>query len=245
MRRRGNSRAVIPIIANVLLVEMVVAAGSILFAFRPALPPQPSAIYYQAETGPGEPTWGDGSDCKTVNGVQSCAVLPSLDIILTASSPPNVLVSSLYFYLFCNGTVYLSGTLSQITWTPGAAQPAAPLTSPAPPLPPGASTPQLGHCGTYTPPAAAFNRLVYFHQLVPGAATVQTGDMIVLYTHTFEPPNCPNPQYKNGVLVACDDDFHGAPTWCYDVQGACNIDLIYGGPPTVSLLQIPLYGLSS
>ncbi len=218
------------------MVGLVVAAGTVLWTFRPQLPVQPSSISYQAVKGPGEPAWGDGSDCSTVNGTQSCFVLPSIDFILTSSSPTSIALSRLTFYLFCNGSVYLSAPLSLMAWVPGSTKT----------LGAGSSVPQLGTCGTYVPPAAAWNRLAYYHQLVPGSTTVVNGDYLVLYSHTFWPPgSCPAPTYKNKVLVSCDDDFHGAPEWCYTVLGACTIDLVYAGPPQAAVVQIPLYALST
>jgi hypothetical protein len=223
---RYNRRAVSPIVAQIFLVGLTVVLVTTLFAFRPALPPQPSKLYYQVQAGGSEPAWGDGSDCTTVNNVQTCLSLPVIGITLTVSSPGTLLVSSLTFYLFCNGTIYLTAPLKQMEWVPGTAATV------------GGGAPQLGHCGSYTPPSAAWNRLAYFNQLVPAHTTIVTGDYIVLYAHSFQPPNCPsnNP---------CDDDFHGAPEWCYTVVNACTLILAYQGPPSATEMSVPLYGLST
>ena len=218
MRWRRGRRAVTPIIANILLLGMTVTAGALLFAFRPDLPQSPSSLYFSTYQGPGEPAWGDGSDCSNVNGVQQCKVLPSLDIILTASNPSSLLVSSLQIYFFCNGTIYLSATLNKVAWVPGSTGTVGTT-----------GAPQLGKCGTYVPPKAGFNRLLYFHQLTAASAHMENGDTIVLYSATF---------------VGGDDDFHGAPVWCFSTPGACTIDIVYGGPPQAALAQIPLYGLT-
>jgi flagellin-like protein len=209
---RRSRRAVSPILSQVLLVAMVIILSSILFAFRPPVPTQPSHLYYTVIGGQTEPAWGDGSDCNKNTG--TCTSLSTTDLVLTTTSPTGLLLNSLIFYLLCNGTVYLTASFAAMELVPGATSP------------PGPSAPQLGKCGTYVPPAAAFNRLAYFHQLVPGSAALTNGDYLVIYG--------PNPG---------DEDFHGAPAWCYTVQGACTIQLAFLGPPSVSLVQIPLYGL--
>ncbi len=231
-RRRLGIRGIAPIIATVFLVAMTVAVGAILYLLRPPLPPVPSTIDYQVITGSSIEAWGDGSDCKTVNSTQSCLPLPAIQIVLTDHSPQTIFLSTLTFYLMCNGTVYLQASLPAMEVVPGS-------TASIP-----STAPQLGYCGSYVPPKAAFNRLAFFDQLAPGSTTLQAGDTLVLYAHTFEPPNCPSPTYKNGVLVSCDDDFHGAPPWCYSVPNACQVIVYYTGPPSVDAVTIPLYGLS-
>lgn len=237
--RRGGRRGVSPIIASVFLVAMTVVAGATLWAFRPQPPVQPATFYYQVSTGAGEPTWGDGSDCQNVKDpgtgqtVQTCLTLPSIDIYLTSASQPAIALSELTFFFLCNGTIYLTAPLGGMAWVPGTAATV------------GGSAPQLGTCGTYVPPKAAWDRLAYYDQVRAGSPYWMAGDEIVLYAHTFEPPNCPSPTVKNGVIVSCDDDFHGAPEWCYTVPGACTILLAYTGTPPTVALRVPLYGLSS
>lgn len=229
---RRSRRAVTPVIAQVFIVAMTVVSGSFLWAYRPTTPPEPHFVNYVAQGGHTEQTWGDGSDCSNVNGVQSCLTLPAIDLIFTQWTPNVIPVSELTFYMLCNGTVYLQSTLSAMTWVPGAAGT------------PGSNAPQLGTCGNFVPPAAAFNRLTFFDQLRPGATDLTPGDQIVLF-QSFEPPNCPSPKYSGGVLVSCDDDFHGAPSWCFTVQGACTIDLVYNGHPSALATTIPVYGLGT
>lgn len=224
--RRGAS----PIIAQLFIIGMTIAAGSILFAFRPPVPPQPASMQYFAIGGQSEQTWGDGSDCKNVNGEQSCLSIGAIDIVLTQWSPSALPIKSVTFYLLCNGTVYLSATLRDMAWIPGSTGTI------------GGNAPQLGKCGKFVPPAAAFNRLAFFEQLDPNSTLLVHGDQIVLF-EPFEPPNCPSPKYQGTVLVACDDDFHGAPGWCFSIADACTIDLVYSGPPSAVVTQIPLYGL--
>ena len=218
----------------VFLVAITVVAATLLFELRPALPPVPVRISYIANTGGTQPTWGDGSDCSVVNGVESCWTLPVIEITITQEDPAAILISSLTFALVCNGTSYLSAPLGSLEWVP--------TVTGEPP----AKAPLLSHCGTYTPPKAAFNRLVFFYQLTPGSDVLHSGDTIVIFAHSFEPPNCPNPKYaKNGSLIACDDDFHGAPPWCYTTAGACSVEIFYTGQNTYLAMDIPLEGLSS
>ena len=223
-----------PIIGTILLVAITVTAATLLYLLRPALPPVPVQISYLATTGSTEPTWGDGSDCSKVNGVETCWQLPVVDITITQEVPPTILISSLAFDFVCNGTLYLSAPLATMEWVPTVTGS------------PEANAPQLGHCGSYTPPKAAFNRLAFFFQLDPGSDVLHSGDTLVVFLHSFQPPNCPNPKYgSNGSIIACDDDFHGAPSWCYSVPGSCSIELFYAGQNTDLAMVVPLAGLSS
>jgi len=199
---------------------MTVVLTGVLASFL-RLPPlaKPSALFYVIQGGVTEPAWGDGSDCQNVNGAQHCLTLPAFELILTSQSPVGISLSSLTFYLLCNGTVYLQAPLAAMEWVPGSTGIL------------GGGVPQLGHCGSYVPPAAAFNRLAFFQQLSPGDPTLVSGDSIVIYTHTFTAFN--------------DDDFHGAPAWCYTVANACLIELVYNGQPSAAVLQVPLLGIST
>jgi flagellin-like protein len=227
----SSRRAVSSIIATVFLVAMTVTAGAVLAAFRPPLHSAPSQINYIANGDATTETWGDGSDCKNVNTNQTCFSLPAIDVVLTQFSPSVISISDLYFYFFCNGTVYLGGPLAAMEWVPGSTAMVSP------------DAPQLGSCGTFVPPKAAFNRMVFFEQQIPGDFYLQPGDRIVLTAHTFEPPNCPAP----GPMGQCDDDFHGAPEWCYLIPSACSMEMYYSGGTGISgsVLSISLYGLSS
>ncbi|HZY71113.1 MAG TPA: hypothetical protein VFF67_09090 [Thermoplasmata archaeon] len=230
--RSRSGRGASPIYAQLFIVGMTIAAGSVLWLFRPPVPPQPASLEYFAFGGQSEQTWGDGSDCKNVNGEQNCLSIGAIDIVLTQWSPDVLPIGSVSFYLICNGTVYLSATLRQMAWIPGSQGT------------PAGNAPQLGVCGKFVPPAAAFNRLAFFEQLNPNSTDLVHGDEIVLF-EPFEPPNCPSPKYRGAVLVACDDDFHGAPGWCFSIPSACSIDLVYTGPPSTVVTEIPLFGLGS
>jgi hypothetical protein len=210
---------VTPIISTILLVGITIAAGVSLWALQIKTPGLPTAVSYEVDGNQTVPAWGDGSDCTTTGGVQSCLLLPAFDIVFTEQSPGTLDLSKIQLVFFCNQTVYLQGTLRQVEWVPGTAGS------------PGAGAPQLGRCGSYVPPSAAFNRFAYFQQLSPGAGTLKDGDLLVVYAHTF--------------TTFHDDDFHGAPAWCYSVPNACEIVIGYSGPPATTLLTIPLYGIAS
>ena len=215
---RPPGRGVTPIIATIFMLGMTVASGAVLWAFSPRLPSTPTSFEYEAVGGVSVPAWGDGSDCKNVNGSQQCLTLPAILIVITSFSPSFIRLADLTFYLICNGTIYLQASFPAMEWVPGS------------PGTPSGSAPQLGHCGTYTPPKAAFNRLGFFQQLVPGAAQLQPGDTLVVIAHTFTAFN--------------DDDFHGAPSWCFTTPGACSILVAYGGPSPGIAFNLPLTSLN-
>lgn len=214
--RRRRSRGVAPIIATVILVGITVVAAAILYAFRPPYPTSTLSLTVYTSAAGSEPAWGDLSDCQDVNGVQTCQTLPVIDVIFV--NPPPVLLTNLEMVFFCNGSVYLAATLAQIEWIPGNAS------SPT-------SGPTLGTCAAFTPPRAYWNRFAFFDQITPGVTVMQPGDILVFYAHTFT-------TFK-------DDDFHGAPLWCYSTPGACYLDIFYTGTPPSLAVEISLFGLYS
>lgn len=230
MRRRGG-RGSSSTIATVFILALTIVAGTVLWAYKPPIPPQPATLEYYVQGGQSQETWGDGSDCTSTAGVESCLSLAALNIVLTSWTPSVVSVASVTFLLICNGTVYLTASLADMAIVPGSN------------VNPGPTSPQLGHCGSFVPPAAAFNRLAFFDQLSPGAKNLAPGDQIVLF-EPFQPPNCPKPQYTAGVLTSCDDDFHGAPGWCFTQVGACQVEFLFAGPPQAVVTTVPLFGAS-
>ncbi len=219
-RYRRRRRGVSPILATIFLVGITVVLAGVLVAFRPVYPSQWISISYLANVVGSAPVWGDGTDCKDVNGVETCPDLPVIYITVTGVSPSSLSITNLVFVLWCNGTVYLEATLSAMAELPGTGENT-----------PGPDAPQLQHCGTYTPPAAAFNRLGYFTQIVPGSPYLRPGDTIVLFTRTF--------------TSFVDEDFHGVPSTCWTVPNACTVVLYYTGPTTQLALDLPLYGLAT
>ncbi|HKS59286.1 MAG TPA: archaellin/type IV pilin N-terminal domain-containing protein [Thermoplasmata archaeon] len=265
-RRRGVSN----IIATVMLVGLTVVAGSFLWGFRPSLPPTPSSISYQAEQGRTALAYGDGSDAVCVSGGSQPCLMPVIEIIITDHSPSFILLTSLFIQFQCNGTSYLFTSVASIEVDMSTGT----VVSKTPPT--------LGQCGTWNPQGksgVAFDRLLFFAQVIPGATSLGAGDILMLFTHQFEPPfcrtlpcwltaaqfgvvgtqnkayaQCPEPGYANGgaklangtyELIACDDDFHGAPYFCYTTVNACFINFVYVGTGVESTVRsIPLYGLS-
>lgn len=203
-----------PIFAVLLIVVITIIAMATLYAFRPPLPNAPLTLSYFVGTAGTEPTWGDGTDCKVVGGVETCQILPAINIIFP--NPPQVFVSDLTLVFFCNQSVYLDATFQDMEFVPGSTVAVS-------------GGPQLQHCGTYTPPRASWNRFAFFDQVVPGSVFLRPGDTLVFYAHTF--------------TNFTDEDFHGAPEWCYSVPNACSIDIFYTGTPTSLAASIPLEGL--
>ncbi len=255
-RLSSRSRAVTPIIATILLLAITIVAAAVLYSavnFTP--PPSATQVYYRVQGGLTEPVYGDGSDCKQTNGVQTCYSLAAADILVQSTQPTSgIQVDSLTFRFTCNGTVYLEAPLSAMEWVPGSN------------VMPGPNAPQLGTCGTYTPPNAAFDRLAYFVQLTPGDPILSAGDDIVFFLHGFTcatganigvnvaggptnppiwgpgggggPP--PPPPGGGGNNPPCgDDDYHGGPTWCYTIPSSdCTISLF---SQTTTVLSINIY----
>jgi len=199
-----------------LLVAITVVAAAVLYAFRPPVPGDQLTLNFFATSGASEPTWGDGTDCKNVGTVQTCQTLPSINIVFP--DPPAVALSNMQMVFLCNGTVYLSATLEDMVWVPGSTGVV------------GSSGPQLQKCGNgFVPPRASWNRFAFYDQADPGVAVMEPGDYLVIYAHTF--------------TKFVDDDFHGAPLWCYQFQGDCTVEILYTvGIPTIAM-SLSLYGL--
>jgi flagellin-like protein len=218
---RAGRRGVSNVIAVVMLVLITIVAGVFLWSYRLPTPAPPTALYYSVYGTASEPAWGDGSDCAN-GSPQVCKTLPADYIVFTSHSPEYLRLTSLEFVLMCNGTSYLSATLAGMEWVPGTSGT------------PGPTAPQLGHCGSYTPPKAAFNRLAYFQQATPGDLSLANGDAVVVYL------NAP------GSWVTTDDDYHGIPTWCFTIPGACSLSIVYLGGATAGIaLAIPVSSLSA
>jgi hypothetical protein len=209
-------------------VGITLVLVTILYAFRPPLPATPLYLNYYATGAGEEPVWGDGSDCTNsgpppppgsppgTGQSQSCLELPAIDILFP--NPPPVLLSQLLFVFWCNGSAYLTATLQQMEWVPGSSGTVG-------------SGPQVTSCGSFTPPQTFWNRLAFFQQLNPGSPILQPGDQIVFYAHTF--------------TTFVDDDFHGAPEWCYDSYGDCYVTIYYTGSPPSLAAVVELYGLAT
>jgi len=217
--------AVSPIIASLLLIGITVAAGAILWTFRVQTPSATVQVEYAAEGDQTEPAWGDPTDCTNETIYASCQGIPAFFLIFTAHSPEAILLTELKFELVCNGTSLLNGTFSQMEVVPGTG------------ANPGSGSPTLGKCGTWKPSATGttatyFNRLAYFQQIDDRALTLHDGDFFVVYEHPTL--NWCDPEGY------CDDDYHGAPPWCFTKAAACTIILSYIGSPSEILGEFPL-----
>jgi flagellin-like protein len=201
----GSRRGISGVISTILLVAITVVAATVLYEVKIRTPPLPTTIDFFLQGGLSYPVYGDGSDCTGGMGAQTCETMAALFIIITGTSPTGLLLSSLFFTLTCNGTPYLTSSFTDMEWIPGASGA------------PGPNAPQLGHCGSYTPPKAAFNRLAFFEQLEPGSLVLQPGDKVVVFMNT------------PGSWTATDDDYHGIPSWCFTGASSCPLTLDYVG----------------
>jgi hypothetical protein len=81
---------------------------------------------------------------------------------------------------------------------------------------------------------------------------LQPGDTFILYIHNGGWPidyQCVDPTLygcflNHGKPILDDDDYHGAPPWCFTSPGACTIDLTYSGNPNALLAQVPVSSLA-
>jgi hypothetical protein len=134
-------------------------------------------------------------------------------------------------------TVFAQGPLNAMEWVPGSNQSLA------------ANAPTLGKCATASPnPSGAnsvyYNRLGYFDPVDYNVSVLSPAQTLVIYVHTPDSVlEAPNPLYDQSYWNQPDqDDYHGAPPWCFTVPGACTINLIdtqYN--PGIVLTSIPLY----
>ncbi len=234
-RRINRSRTgVSGIIATILLVAITIIAVVVLAIFRPNLSQPPPSIDYIVKGGLSEQAWSDPTDCSNTTQYAHCNALPAIFVLINGHSPSYLSLADLNLIFVCNGTDLIDASLLSLEVIPGSG--ASPPTG----------APLIGSCGTWTwgeggPNAYDgdyFNRLLYYQQFTPGVPGIAQGDILVIFSHpttTFcdYEGNCP------------DDDYHGAPLWCFDVPGACNVYLTYSSGSTNDLvMSFSLYGLS-
>jgi hypothetical protein len=227
-RRRPASwrQAVSPIIASVLLSGITICAGVVLWSLRVPTPPTDISVEYVAEGGETEPAWGDPTDCNNQSIYASCDGIPAFFIVFTAHAPDNLLLTNLDFEIRCNGTSLVNGTFAAMEVIPGTG--ANPTTG----------SPALGKCGSWSPnpngnQATYFNRLSFFEQIDPHARVLNDGDVFVVYQH-------PLTNFKDKSGNSPDDDYHGAPPWCFTVPNACTIVITYTAVPVSVIAEIPM-----
>jgi hypothetical protein len=229
--RTRNRRGVTPIIASILLSGLTICAGVVLWTFQIHTPAVGAQVEYVAEGGQTSPAWGDPTDCTNTSIYATCDGLPSFFIIFTAHTPSDLLLSHLQFDMRCNKTSLVNGSFERMEVIPGTG------------ANPGAGSPALGKCGNWTPSSSGstatyFNRLAYFQQINVNARVLNNGDIFVVYEH---PPS----DFCDRNAHCPDDDYHGAPPWCFTVPGACTILLEYTGNPSAIVANIPMLEIGS
>lgn len=169
------------------------------------------------------------------------------DIVFTKVSQP-VPLQNIEFAFLCHNetprpmtTFLVRGSLASMSWFPGSSTV----------LP--ADAPKLGSCGTFNASnyggganGVYYNRLGFFRPLTEGQTQLLPGSSFILYIHTaYSVLEAPSPLEPRSTWNQPDfDDYHGAPSWCFDTPGACTIDLIDTALSTQPVLvSIPVYSM--
>lgn len=205
---------------------ITVAAGVILWTFKIQTPTSGVQVEYVAEGDQSEPAWGDPTDCSNSTIYATCDSLPAFFLIFTEHAPSSILLSQLNFDFRCNKSSLLNGSFNQLEVIPGSGSN------------PVAGSPSLGKCGSWKPStngnqATYFNRLAYFQQINVNSKVLHDGDIFVVYEH-------PLLNFCDRSNKCPDDDYHGAPPWCFTVPGACTIEIAFTGTPATLIANIPL-----
>jgi flagellin-like protein len=188
---------------------------------------QPGWSLYDSECGGSPPT----GDFSSMNSTQ---------FIFAAHTPNYISLNDVELIFICNGTVFVNGSLSTMTWFPGSS------TGPAP------NAPHLGRCGSFVPSGAystLYNRFGIFVPIdVTSSGNLVNGDTFIMYVHTSSPFDPDVYGANDGAHGDCGpgpdcDDFHGAPSWCFQIPNACTLSFVYTGTPNTLLAQISLYNL--
>lgn len=238
--RRRHRRGVAPIIGTILILLMTIVVFSVLFSFKFTTPPAPPSVTFLIHSGGSNPVWGDPTDVPPSGGY---SLMNTSQIIIASSSPTNIPLADIQFTFVCNNestggneSILVQGSLASMTWFPG--------TSGSPP----ANAPKLGWCANFHAGGfgggafgTLYNRLGLFVPIAKGVTVLAAGDTFLLYIHQ----GCYPLDYSGGGRGVCDnDDYHGAPPWCFTDPGACTIYLTYTGSPTTLLIQIPVYSMA-
>jgi FlaG/FlaF family flagellin (archaellin) len=231
-RRPHPVRAVSSVIAVILLLALTVILVAVVATFRFNLPTQSPKIWYTAEGNESEEAWGDPTDCTNTTIYAACDSLPAVFISVTAFTPSYISLSQLELVFMCNGTELMNGSLKALEVVPGSG------------ANPGSGSPVLQNCGTWDwgsglgTSGTFFNRLLYYQQRTPGIPGIQQGDILVVYSH-------PKLDFTDRSGYFPDDDYHGAPLWCFTVQNACTLYIDYlSGKQTSLVFSISLFQLS-
>ncbi len=201
------------------------------------------------------------------------SLLNSSELIVSAVSSNNIPLSDITLTFVCDNssstgghTILVSGSLAAMRWFPG--QSIAPTVSNPPTLGYCGNFNASGYGGGAF--GTLYNRLGIFVPLTANQTVLQAGDTFILYIHNGGWPldyMCVDPdlygycysyqgviyfpgtQHPSGAAryygVAMDeDDYHGAPPWCFTSENACTIYLTYTGNPATTLATIPVYSLA-
>jgi flagellin-like protein len=232
LRRRRDHRAVSSVIAVVILVAITVVLVGVLATFRFNFPTQAPKVWYVAEGNESEEAWGDPTDCSNTSIYASCDPLPAVFLSVTSFTPSYIPLNQLKLIFICNGTELMNGTLTALSIVPGSGSN------------PGSGAPVLKNCGTWSwgsglgTSGTFFNRLLYYQQKTPGVPGIEDGDILVVYSH-------PRLDFTDRSGNFPDDDYHGAPLWCFTVENACTLYLDYtSGTSTSLVFSISLFQLS-
>lgn len=212
----------------------------------------PHSTSYYLGNGTGDPryttymnAWWDDCEYGTTGTYNDMNVT---EILVKQVTKP-VLLADVQFNFICHNntptpitTFLVRGSLAAMSWFPGSSQ-----TVPT-------DAPTLGSCATFNASgyggganSVYYNRLGYFQPLVLNATLLQPGDTFVLYDHSEDSvTEAPNPIEPTSTWYLPDeDDYHGAPPWCFGNPGACSIELVDTGlSPEVVLADIQLSQLA-
>ena len=228
------------IIGAVLLIGLTLVAGILLWSFRIYTPQAPPTVGFVFRSGGSNPVWGDPTDVPPGGGY---SLMNTSQIIVAQYSPTGLSLNDFVFTFVCDNsssggprTVLVTGTLASMTWFPGSSTTVAP------------NAPTLGWCATFHAGGFGggafgtyYNRLGLFVPISQGATTIQTGDTFLLYIHS----GCAPLDYRGNTPVCDNDDYHGAPPWCFTTPGSCTIYISYVEPTSSYLLAtIPVYSLA-
>jgi hypothetical protein len=193
-----------------------------------------------------EECWGNGPNGTTTPQNGNFSYMNASEIVFTSVSPSNIPLTDIDFDFICvnntpNGTLTTSltnGSLAAMTWIPGLTDSNE---TPAP------NAPLLGICGSFIAHGKGASSTLY-NRITQTSKVLQPGDVFILYVHT------PNSVFDPGTAKGTDEDYHGAPPWCFTNPGACYIQLTYTATPTTRaagitnptqlLADIPIYSIS-
>jgi flagellin-like protein len=242
-RLRGSHRGISPIIGTIFLLAMTIIAGALLWSFRFYTPPPTPTVTFMLTTGGSNPVWGDPTDNPPGGGYSE---MNTSAIIVASFSPSTIPLSEIQFTFVCNNeshggneTILVQGSLASMTWFPGD------TSNPSP------NAPKLGWCSSFHAGGfgggsfgTLYNRLGLFDPISDQTTTLEAGDTFLLYIHNGGFPLDYSDCGRGHSGCFDQDDYHGAPPWCFTTAGECTIYLTYTGTPGTLLATIPVESLA-